>query len=66
MSKKSISTSSALRYPGGKTRACKILEKFILTDYTTICSPFMGGSFECHMHKQGYNIQGFRFLRTSG
>jgi DNA adenine methylase len=60
---KPVVVSSSLRYPGGKTRACKILEKFVLTDYTTICSPFIGGgSFECHMHKQGYSIQGFDFF----
>ncbi len=45
---------SPLRYPGGKTRACKILEKTILKyfntkTYDTILSPFFGGgSFEFH------------------
>ena len=44
---------SPLRYPGGKTRACKILEKIIdeseidITTYDFLVSPFFGGgSFE--------------------
>lgn len=47
-----IKNVSPLRYPGGKTRACKILdsvvnEHFNLDDYTHIISPFFGGgSFE--------------------
>jgi DNA adenine methylase len=46
---------SPLRYPGGKTRACKILdnilnEHFKLEYYTEIHSPFFGGgSFEFHI-----------------
>lgn len=51
---------SSLRYPGGKTRACKILEKYVLTDMTSICSPFIGGgSFEYHMNKKKYTIHGY-------
>ena len=43
---------SPLRYPGGKTRACKVLdtifkENFNLQDFTSLVSPFFGGgSFE--------------------
>ena len=46
---------SPLRYPGGKTRACKILEKIVnenfdLSQFDTLMSPFLGGgSFEFHM-----------------
>ena len=46
---------SPLRYPGGKTRACKILDKilndyFNLDDFDMILSPFFGGgSFEFHL-----------------
>lgn len=46
---------SPLRYPGGKTRACKKLhdiftEYFNHENYTRLMSPFMGGgSFEFHM-----------------
>jgi DNA adenine methylase len=49
---------SPLRYPGGKTRACKILDK-IINDYfdikrfNKIISPFFGGgSFEFHMQNK--------------
>ena len=39
---------SPLRYPGGKTRACKkiesiIMEHFIISDFNNIVSPFFGG-----------------------
>jgi len=38
---------SPLRYPGGKTRAVKILTKYLPRHTTTIVSPFFGGgSFE--------------------
>ena len=48
---------SPLRYPGGKTRACKIIDKtvseyFCLNDYDTLISPFFGGgSFEFYCQK---------------
>ena len=45
---------SPLRYPGGKTRACKALTELLnesdLSQFTTIISPFFGGgSFEFHV-----------------
>jgi DNA adenine methylase len=46
---------SPLRYPGGKTRACKILETilqehFDISKFDNIVSPFFGGgSFEFHI-----------------
>ncbi len=46
---------SPLRYPGGKTRACKIIDNIILqhfdiTCFDTIVSPFFGGgSFEFYL-----------------
>jgi DNA adenine methylase len=46
---------SPLRYPGGKTRACKKLEtimkeNFNIDDYNNLISPFFGGgSFEFHI-----------------
>lgn len=49
---------SPLRYPGGKTRACKILENIIIqyfdiTQYDTILSPFFGGgSFEFYLQNK--------------
>lgn len=53
---------SPLRYPGGKTRACKILETiltqyFDLQSFDTFISPFMGGgSFEFYMQNK-YNYK---------
>jgi DNA adenine methylase len=51
---------SPLRYPGGKTRACKILDEIInkyfdIDSYSTLISPFFGGgSFEFYMQNK-YN-----------
>lgn len=53
---------SPLRYPGGKTRACKILEAilkkyFDLQLFDTFVSPFMGGgSFEFYIQNK-YNYK---------
>lgn len=50
-----INNKSPLRYPGGKTRACKKLETimkehFNINDYDNLISPFFGGgSFEFHI-----------------
>lgn len=53
---------SPLRYPGGKTRAVKILEKILLENfgsYKTVLSPFFGGgSFELHLYDKGYKVYG--------
>lgn len=58
-----ISNISPLRYPGGKTRACKKLdtilkEHFDISKFNNILSPFFGGgSFEFHIQKNyGLNI----------
>jgi DNA adenine methylase len=55
---------SPLRYPGGKTRACKVIESVIkehfdIASYNTIISPFFGGgSFEFYMqNKYGLAIK---------
>lgn len=53
---------SPLRYPGGKTRACKILDEIIqshfdIASYDTMASPFFGGgSFEFYFQNK-YNKQ---------
>ena len=59
----SIKNKSPLRYPGGKTRACKVLNEIIsqyfdMTNIKNIVSPFFGGgSFEFNMqHLHGLNI----------
>ena len=52
---------SPLRYPGGKSRACKILDdilnkNFKIEEFTTIISPFFGGgSFEFYLQNK-YNL----------
>ena len=44
-----MQTISPLRYPGGKTRACKKFQRYIPKDISSICSPFFGGgSFELY------------------
>lgn len=53
---------SPLRYPGGKTRACSVLEKIVLEYFdikhiNVIISPFFGGgSFEFYISDK-YNLQ---------
>ena len=53
---------SPLRYPGGKTRACKILDQIIsehfnISNFDTLLSPFFGGgSFEFFFQNK-YNHQ---------
>jgi DNA adenine methylase len=54
---------SPLRYPGGKTRACKIIDNIILQHFDiscfdTIISPFFGGgSFEFYLqNKYGFKL----------
>lgn len=50
-----MNNTSPLRYPGGKSRACKILDKvlnehFDINKFDVIISPFIGGgSFEFHL-----------------
>jgi DNA adenine methylase len=60
---KKTNNVSPLRYPGGKTRACKILEDIILknfdiVNYDTLISPFFGGgSFEFYLqNKYNFNL----------
>lgn len=49
------SAGSGLRYPGGKTRAIKILSKYIPSKCKIFVSPFIGGgSFELYLTKFGY------------
>ena len=53
---------SPLRYPGGKTRACKIIDEIIIqyfntSSFDTIISPFFGGgSFEFYLQNK-YGIK---------
>lgn len=59
------SNKSPLRYPGGKTRACKILDEiftnhFDPNNFSKLISPFLGGgSFEFYLQgKYSYKIVG--------
>lgn len=59
----SIKNVSPLRYPGGKTRACKALESilneyFVVSSFECLISPFFGGgSFEFYLqYKYNLNI----------
>ena len=53
-----INNKSPLRYPGGKTRACKLLDDIIkknfdISKFDTIVSPcFGGGSFEFYIQNE--------------
>ena len=53
-----MNNKSPLRYPGGKTRACKVIEEKLIkcvdiSKYDTIVSPFFGGgSFEFYMQNK--------------
>jgi DNA adenine methylase len=62
MLKAGVQNKSPLRYPGGKTRAVKTLEKYVHTYYPTcktVLSPFFGGgSFELALHDKGYKVYG--------
>ena len=58
-----VKNKSPLRYPGGKTRACKKLDKILCNNNiniktcSTIVSPFFGGgSFEFYLQNK-YNKQ---------
>jgi len=60
-----MNNKSPLRYPGGKTRACKIIEEKLrencdISNFTAIVSPFFGGgSFEFYMqNKYGLKVIG--------
>ena len=50
---------SPFRYPGGKSRAVKILEKYF-NDVNEFASPFIGGgSFEIYMAQKGKRVYGY-------
>lgn len=50
-------TKSPLRYPGGKTRAIKILKQYVPENKKVLISPFLGGgSFEISMIEDGYEV----------
>jgi DNA adenine methylase len=51
---------SPLRYPGGKSRAVKIISKYIPKGTKEMCSPFFGGgSFEISCAQNGIRVYGY-------
>ena len=51
---------SPLRYPGGKSRAVKIIFEYIPFNTTELCSPFFGGgSFEIYCASKGIRVYGY-------
>lgn len=55
-----VSTTSPVRYPGGKFRARKILTNYIPDEATRIVAPFFGGgSFELHLTGSNKQVTGF-------
>lgn len=57
---KDITTKSVLRYPGGKTRAVKILQEYIPSTIQSVQAPFLGGgSFELYLTSQGIRVQSY-------
>ena len=50
-------TKTMLRYPGGKSRAVKVLSPLVPEDTSTVISPFMGGgSFELYLTGRGITV----------
>lgn len=51
---------SPLRYPGGKSRAVKLLTPYIPIEVKEICSPFLGGaSLELTLAARGVKVWGY-------
>ena len=49
-----------LRYPGGKSRAVKILKDYVHDDVHSVCSPFFGGgSFELYLTSRNIQVEGY-------
>jgi DNA adenine methylase len=51
---------SPLRYPGGKSRAAKIIKLYFPTEIKEMCSPFFGGgSIELSCAAEGIRVHGY-------
>lgn len=60
LSSNCISTKSPLRYPGGKTRAAKVLDAHLPEKIDTVLAPFLGGgSYELHLTGKGYQVDAY-------
>lgn len=52
-----ITTKTMLRYPGGKTRAIKVLAPLVPKNTNKVVSPFLGGgSFELYLTGLGIEV----------
>lgn len=55
-----LSTTSPLRYPGGKSRIVECIANFLPPGTTSVCSPFFGGgSVELYLAKKGMRVYGY-------
>ena len=53
-----------LRYPGGKSRAAKLIAEFIPSDEKLICSPFLGGgSIELLLEERGHRVKAYDLFK---
>ena len=60
-----ISDKSVLRYPGGKSRACKILDSMLPENVNKVLSPFIGGgSFELFLTTKNIQVYGYDKFKT--
>lgn len=51
---------SPLRYPGGKSRAVKVITQYFPSSLKTLCAPFFGGgSIELYFAQQGIRVYGY-------
>tara|TARA_Y100001938_G_C8047610_1_gene409848 strand:+ start:34 stop:855 length:822 start_codon:yes stop_codon:yes gene_type:complete len=51
---------SPLRYPGGKSRAIKLIKEYIPSDIKKLASPFLGGgSLELHFASEGVEVAAY-------
>ena len=56
---RALSSKSILRYPGGKSRAVKVIKKYIPKGINELCSPFLGGaSLEISCAADGIKVYG--------
>lgn len=59
-SERTITKTSLLRYPGGKTRAVEAITSLFPEDLKEMCSPFFGGgSIEIYMACKGVKVYGY-------
>lgn len=49
-----------MRYPGGKSRAAKLIAEYVPSSVETLCSPFLGGgSVELLLEERGVNVRAY-------